>query len=231
MARRLERHYRDMQDIEFTIEHGKLFILQTRTGKRTAQACVRLAMEMANEGIISREEAVMRVDPTQLNQLLLPSFDPQDKERARKEGKLIATGLNASPGAAIGQIVFEPHEAEKLALQNEKVIIWLESKTCPDDIHGIVPAQGVVTSRGGMTSHAAVVARGMGKPCVAGCEALKIDLSRKNSPAATPPSARETLFPLTGPQARFSREQLPPMNPSSLLSSRPCFSGLIKHVY
>jgi pyruvate,orthophosphate dikinase len=175
---RLEQHYRDMQDIEFTVEQNKLYILQTRTGKRTAAAAVKLAVEMASEGIISKDEALSRVEPTQLNQLLLPSFESQDKEQAKKEGRLIAAGLNASPGAAIGQIVFDPSESEKLASKNEKVIL-VRVETCPDDIHGIVPAQGVVTSRGGMTSHAAVVARGMGKPCVAGCEALKIDLQKE----------------------------------------------------
>lgn len=175
---RLESHYRDMQDIEFTIEHGKLYILQTRTGKRTAQAAVKLAVDMASEGIISRDEALGRVDPMQLNQLLLPSFEPLEKERAQKENRLLATGLNASPGAAIGHICFNPDESEKLSMRGDKVIL-VRVETCPDDIHGIVPAQGVVTSRGGMTSHAAVVARGMGKPCVAGCEALKIDLQKE----------------------------------------------------
>ncbi|HEY9786932.1 MAG TPA: pyruvate, phosphate dikinase [Candidatus Obscuribacterales bacterium] len=180
---RLEKHYREMQDIEFTIENGQLFLLQTRTGKRTAQAAVRIAVEMANEGILNREEAISRVEPTQLNQLLLPSFDPAEKEAAKKQGRLLAAGLNASPGAAIGKMVFDPNEAEKNAGKGEKVIL-VRIETCPDDIHGIVPAQGVVTSRGGMTSHAAVVARGMGKPCVAGCEALKIDLQKEEMAVA-----------------------------------------------
>ncbi|MCA0312235.1 MAG: pyruvate, phosphate dikinase [Candidatus Melainabacteria bacterium] len=174
----LEKHYRDMQDIEFTIEQGKLYLLQTRTGKRTAAAAVKVAVDMVNEGIISKEEALGRVEPTQLNQLLLPSFISEDKERARKAGLLMAQGLNASPGAAIGKIVFNPDESEKRSLAGEKIIL-VRIETCPDDIHGLVPAQGVVTSRGGMTSHAAVVARGMGKPCVAGCEALKIDLDKE----------------------------------------------------
>lgn len=174
---RLEKHYRDMQDIEFTIDQGKLFLLQTRTGKRTAAAAAKIAVDMHKEGILTKEEALSRVEPMQLNQLLLPSFDQSDKDKAKKEGRLIATGLNASPGAAIGHICFDPDESEKLAMRNEKVIL-VRIETCPDDIHGIVPAQGVITSRGGMTSHAAVVARGMGKPCVAGCEALKIDLDK-----------------------------------------------------
>ena len=172
---RLEKHYKDMQDIEFTIEHKKLFILQTRTGKRTAGAAVKVAVDLVNDGIIDKQEGLCRVEPTQLNQLLLPSFTLEDKEKAKKEGRVFATGLNASPGAAIGTIVFDPSEAEKMAEKGSKVIL-VRIETCPDDIHGIVAAQGVVTARGGMTSHAAVVARGMGKPCVAGCEALKIDL-------------------------------------------------------
>lgn len=174
----LEKHYRDIQDIEFTIEQGRLFLLQTRTGKRTAAAAVKMAVDLANEKIISRTEALMRVEPIQLNQLLLPSFNSDDKASACKAGRLLATGLNASPGAAIGEIVFNPSESERLCKQGKKVIL-VRNETCPDDIHGIVPAQGVVTSRGGMTSHAAVVARGMGKPCVAGCEAFKVDLQNE----------------------------------------------------
>jgi len=175
---RLEDHYSDMQDIEFTVESGKLYILQTRTGKRTAEAAVRVAVELAEEGILSRSAALMRVDPIQLNQLLLPSFHDQEKDAAKKDGRLLATGLNASPGAAIGEIVFDPNEAEKRGSAGEKVIL-VRVETCPDDIHGIVPAQGIITSRGGMTSHAAVVARGMGKPCVAGCESFRIDLDKE----------------------------------------------------
>jgi pyruvate,orthophosphate dikinase len=174
-ALRLEQHYKDMQDIEFTIEQGKLYLLQTRTGKRTAAAAVKVAVEMARDKIISEKDALSRVEPVQLNQLLLPSFDAEDKKKARAEGRLLATGLNASPGAAIGEIVFDPDQSEKMSEKGAKVIL-VRVETCPDDIHGIVPAQGVVTSRGGMTSHAAVVARGMGKPCVAGCEAFRVDL-------------------------------------------------------
>ncbi len=177
-AMRLEQHYKDMQDIEFTIQQGELFLLQTRTGKRTAAAAIKVAVDMANDGIISKQTALTRVEPTQLNQLLLPSFDQADKEKAKKDGRLLATGLNASPGAAIGEIVFDPSEAERLSTLSKKVIL-VRVETCPDDIHGIVPAQGVVTSRGGMTSHAAVVARGMGKPCVAGCESFKVDLEKE----------------------------------------------------
>ncbi len=177
-AAKLESHYRDMQDIEFTVEQGKLYLLQTRTGKRTAAAAVKVACDLASEKIINKNEALGRVEPLQLNQLLLPSFDFEDKDKAKKSGRHLATGLNASPGAAIGEIVFDPNESESLSKQGRKVIL-VRVETCPDDIHGIVPAQGVVTSRGGMTSHAAVVARGMGKPCVAGCESFKVDLQKQ----------------------------------------------------
>ncbi len=172
---RLEAHYRDVQDVEFTIESGKLYILQTRTGKRTANAAVRIAVDLANEGVISRETALTRIEPEQLNQLLLPSFTGEALAAAKMMGRHVATGLAASPGAAIGRIIFDPNEAAALGAAGEKVIL-VRIETCPDDIHGIVPAQGIVTARGGMTSHAAVVARGMGKPCVSGCEELKIDL-------------------------------------------------------
>jgi pyruvate,orthophosphate dikinase len=172
IAERLERHYRDVQDMEFTIERGKLYMLQTRTGKRTAPAAVKIAVDLAKEGIITREEAVMRVDPASLDQLLHPRIDPNAKL------DIIARGLPASPGAATGTLVFDADEAERLGREGQKVILT-RVETCPDDIHGMIQAQGVLTSRGGMTSHAAVVARGMGKPCVAGCETLHVDLERR----------------------------------------------------
>ncbi|GER66522.1 pyruvate, phosphate dikinase [Weizmannia acidilactici] len=168
----LEEHYQDMQDIEFTVERGKLFLLQTRNGKRTAQAAIRIAVEMVKEGILDKETALLRVDPDQLNQLLHRRID----ESAEK--KLLAKGLPASPGAATGQVVFDADEAEQLSKEGKKVIL-VRPETTPDDIHGIVASQAVVTSRGGMTSHAAVVARGMGKACICGCEAMKIDLKAK----------------------------------------------------
>ena len=174
IAKNLENHYKDVQDMEFTIEKGKLYILQTRNGKRTAAAAVRIAVEMANEGIITKERAVELVDPYQLYQLLLPSFDV----KAKKEAHKIAQGLNASPGAAIGKIVFDTDEAAQRGEKGEKVIL-VRIETCPDDIHGMIASQGVLTLRGGMTSHAAVVAKGMGKPCVSGCEDLQIDLANK----------------------------------------------------
>ncbi|MGI6364699.1 MAG: pyruvate, phosphate dikinase [Bacillota bacterium] len=166
----LEQHYRDMQDIEFTIERGKLFILQTRAGKRTARAAVQIAVDLVSEGLIDKKTALLRVDAGQLGTLLHRQVAPE------AQLDVIATGLPASPGAASGTIVFDSDEAERLGSQGQKVIL-LRPETTPDDIHGMVEAAGILTSRGGMTSHAAVVARGMGKPCVCGCEALKIDLA------------------------------------------------------
>ncbi len=165
---RLEKHYRDVQDFEFTVQEGKLFMLQTRTGKRTAQAAVKIAVDMVSEGLITKEEAVLRVEPASLDQLLHPIIDP----KARIE--VIAKGLPASPGAASGRVVFTADEAVKQA-KKDKVIL-VRPETTPDDIHGMDAAKGILTARGGMTSHAAVVARGMGKPCVAGCESIKVDL-------------------------------------------------------
>jgi pyruvate,orthophosphate dikinase len=165
---RLEQHYRDVQDIEFTLEEGTLYLLQTRTAKRTARAALRVAAEMVEEGLVSTEEAVARIDPAQLDQLLHPMIDP----RAKPE--IAARGLNASPGAASGAIVLDADTAEARGKAGEDVIL-VRWETTPDDIHGLIHARGVLTAHGGMTSHAAVVARGMGKPCVAGCESLSID--------------------------------------------------------
>ncbi|MFN3854404.1 MAG: pyruvate, phosphate dikinase [Phreatobacter sp.] len=167
-AATLEKHYRDMQDLEFTVERGKLWMLQTRNGKRTAKASLRIAVDMANEGLITREEAVARVDPASLDQLLHPTIDP------KAERQVIATGLPASPGAAQGEIVFSSDEAEALKAAGHKVIL-VRVETSPEDIHGMHAAEGILTTRGGMTSHAAVVARGMGKPCVSGAGSLRID--------------------------------------------------------
>ena len=164
----LEKHYRDMQDLEFTVEQGKLWMLQTRSGKRTAKAALRIAVELANEKLITRNEAVARIDPMSLDQLLHPTIDPA------AERKVITTGLPASPGAACGEIVFSSDEAETLKGQGHKVIL-VRVETSPEDIHGMHAAEGILTTRGGMTSHAAVVARGMGKPCVSGAGALRVD--------------------------------------------------------
>ena len=168
----LEKHYKDMMDIEFTVERGVLYMLQCRVGKRTAQAAIRIAVEMVKEGVIDKKTALLRVDPDQLNQLLHSRIDDS------ADRLVLAKGLPASPGAATGTVVFDADEAEKLGNDGKKVIL-VRPETTPDDIHGIVSAQAVVTSRGGMTSHAAVVARGMGKACICGCEALKIDLKAK----------------------------------------------------
>lgn len=167
-CQKLENHYRDMQDIEFTVERGKLYMLQTRNGKRTAKAAVKIAVDMFNEGIITKEEALLRVDPEQIDQLLHRQIDTSVKLEP------IAKGLPASPGAACGKVIFDADQAEKLGELGEKIVL-VRNETTPDDIHGIIQAQGVLTARGGMTSHAAVVARGMGKPCVCGCEAIKIN--------------------------------------------------------
>ena len=164
----LERHYRDMQDLEFTVEQNKLWMLQTRSGKRTAKAALRIAVELANEGLISKNEAVLRVDPLALDQLLHPTIDP------RAHRRVIASGLPASPGAASGEIVFSPDEAAQLKADGRKVIL-VRVETSPEDIHGMHAAEGILTTRGGMTSHAAVVARGMGKPCVSGAGSLRVD--------------------------------------------------------
>jgi pyruvate,orthophosphate dikinase len=164
----LERHYRDMQDIEFTVERGKLFMLQTRSGKRTAKAALRIAVDMAGEGLISKDEAVLSIDPQALDQLLHPTLDP------KAERQVIAKGLPASPGAASGAAVFDADTAEKRAGLGEKVIL-VRVETSPEDIHGMHAAQGILTARGGMTSHAAVVARGMGRPCVSGAGSVSID--------------------------------------------------------
>jgi pyruvate,orthophosphate dikinase len=170
----LEKHYQEMQDIEFTIENGKLWMLQTRAGKRTGFAAVRIAVDMVEERIINRTEALKRIEPDQLNQLLRPIFDPADKDRATKEGRLLGKGLAAGPGAATGRVVFHAEDAVAWKQRGERVVLC-RIETSPDDIRGMDAAQGVLTARGGMTSHAALVARQMGKVCVAGCEALQID--------------------------------------------------------
>ncbi len=172
----LENHYRNMQDMEFTIEQGKLWMLQTRTGKRTAAAAVKIAVDMVNEGLITKEEALMRVAPEQVDQFLHPHFDPEAISEAKKRGDLLAKGLNASPGAATGIAVFDADTAEERGKAGEAVIL-VRPETNPDDVHGMIEAQGILTQHGGMTSHAAVVARGWGKPCVAGCEVIRIDLA------------------------------------------------------
>jgi len=183
----LERHYRDMQDIEFTVERGKLFMLQTRSGKRTAKAALRIAVDMAGEGLISQEEAVLRIDPSALDQLLHPTLDP------KAERNVIAKGLPASPGAAFGAAVFDADTAEHRKSLGEKVIL-VRIETSPEDIHGMHAAEGILTARGGMTSHAAVVARGMGRPCVSGAGSISIDYgARRMRVGATEVKEGETI--------------------------------------
>ena len=173
IARRLEQHYHDMQDLEFTVEKGRLYMLQTRSAKRTAQAAVKVAVDMVAEGLISEQEAIKRVDPLQVYQLLLPRFDEAEKQQAAKEGRLLTKGLNASPGAATGIAIFDADRAEQLGKAGTPVIL-VRPETSPDDVHGMLVAKGILTARGGATSHAAVVARGLGLPCVAGAEGIRV---------------------------------------------------------
>ena len=173
IARRLEQHYRDMQDMEFTVEKGHLYMLQTRAGKRTAQAAVKIAVDMVTEDLINEQEAVKRVEPIQVYHLLLPRFDESEKLKAEDEGRLLAKGLNASPGAASGKAIFDADRAEQLGKAGISVVL-VRPETSPDDVHGMLVAKGILTARGGATSHAAVVARGLGLPCVAGTEGIRV---------------------------------------------------------
>jgi len=202
----LEKHYRNMQDIEFTIERNKLYILQTRNGKRTAQAAIKIAVEMVKQGLITKEEAVTRVDPAQLDQLLHRGIDPAAKL------DVIATGLPASPGAASGSIVFDADDAEQEAKDGKKVLL-VRTETTPDDIHGIVASQGVLTARGGMTSHAAVVARGMGKPCVCGCESLRIDYDNQQFFIGDTVYKKGDIISVDGATGRVIRGKVPMIDP------------------
>jgi len=179
ITQKLENHYKDMQDVEFTIENGKLWMLQTRTGKRTAKAAIKIAVDMANEGLIDRETAVMRVEPEQVNQMLHPQFDSKAVDQARHGNKLFATGVNASPGAAVGQVYFDADTAEKMAKEKGQDVIMVRPFTKPDDVHGMLAAKGILTSEGGATSHAAVVARQFGVPCVVGASMMSIDLNNR----------------------------------------------------
>ncbi|MGH7890525.1 MAG: PEP-utilizing enzyme, partial [Thermodesulfobacteriota bacterium] len=172
VTEKLEKHYRDLQDFEFTVQERKLYMLQTRTGKRTAQAAVKIAVDMVKEKLISTEEALKRITPEQVDQLLHPRIDP------KAQLNVIAKGLPASPGAARGKVVFKSEDAVRMAEAGEKVIL-VRQETNPDDIAGMIASQGILTARGGMTSHAAVVARGMGKPCIVGCESIRVNEEKK----------------------------------------------------
>lgn len=175
---KLENHYREMQDVEFTIEHGKLWMLQTRNGKRTAKAAIKIAYDMVNEGLITKEEAVRRVTPEQVDNMLHPQFSVEGINRAREEGRFFAKGVNASPGAAVGQVYFDPDTAERMHRDEGKDVIMVRPFTKPDDVHGMLAAKGILTSEGGATSHAAVVARQFGVPCVVGASAISIDTDK-----------------------------------------------------
>jgi pyruvate,orthophosphate dikinase len=196
-----------MQDLEFTIEQGKLWMLQTRNGKRTAQAALRIAVELAQEKLITKEEAVARIDPAALDQLLHPTIDP------KAERKVIATGLPASPGAACGEIVFSSEEAEALKIQGRKVIL-VRVETSPEDIHGMHAAEGILTTRGGMTSHAAVVARGMGKPCVSGAGALRVDYRAQTMTAGGTTLKRGDTLTIDGATGQVLAGKVPMMVPT-----------------
>jgi pyruvate,orthophosphate dikinase len=202
----LERHYREMQDIEFTVERGTLWMLQTRSGKRTAKAALRIAVDMANEGLVSREEAVLRVDPAALDQLLHPTLDPE------AERHVIARGLPASPGAACGKAVFDADTAEKWAAAGEKVIL-VRTETSPEDIHGMHAAEGILTARGGMTSHAAVVARGMGRPCVSGAGGLAIDYRDRSMRVGGQEVREGALLTLDGSTGEVMLGEVPTIQP------------------
>src|SRR5258708_5898943 len=206
ITRRLETHYRDMQDVEFTIERGKLWMLQTRSGKRTGQAATRIAVDMVSEGLITPAEAVRRVTPDHLEQLLHPIVDPAAR------APLIATGLPASPGAASGIVVFSADEAQARGEKGEKVIL-VRHETNPDDFHGMVAAQAIVTARGGMTSHAAVVARGMGKCCVVGCNAIEIDYQKKLCRAGNLKVSHGDWITVNGTSGQVLQGQVPTIKP------------------
>jgi len=178
IAGQLEKTYRDMQDLEFTVERGKLYMLQTRSGKRTGRAAVKMARDMESEGLISKDDALLRIEPRHVVQLLLPRFDEAAKADADAAGKLIATGVGASPGAAVGEVCFDPDRAEHLA-QGGKRVILVRPETAPDDFHGMIVSQGILTSRGGTSSHAALVARGLGKPCIVGAETVRVNLETR----------------------------------------------------
>jgi pyruvate,orthophosphate dikinase len=203
----LERHYRDMQDLEFTVEQGKLWMLQTRNGKRTALAALRIAVELANEKLITKDEAVARIDPAALDQLLHPTIDPN------AERKVLATGLPASPGAACGEIVFSSEDAETLKNQGRKVIL-VRVETSPEDIHGMHAAQGILTTRGGMTSHAAVVARGMGKPCVSGAGALRVDYRAQSMTAGGVTLKKGDILTIDGSSGQVLAGRVPMQEPA-----------------
>jgi pyruvate, orthophosphate dikinase len=206
IAQRLEGHYRDMQDLEFTIERGTLYMLQTRSGKRTAPAAIKIAVDMVNEGVLTKEEALQRVDPAQIVQLLLPRFDEAAKEKMGDQ--LLGKGLNASPGAAVGQAILDPDRAVEARDAGNPVIL-VRVETSPDDVHGMLAAKGVLTARGGATSHAAVVARSMGLPCVAGAESLRVDYAKREVRAGSVTVREGEMISIDGTTGEIFLGELP----------------------
>lgn len=213
ITKRLEQHYRDMQDVEFTVERGKLWMLQTRNGKRTAQAAVRIAADIAEEGLISREEAVLRVTPEQVDFFLHPQFEAAAKKKAKESGLLLATGLNVSPGAAVGMIAFDADLAEAWVKKEGRKVIMVRPETKPDDVHGMLAAEGILTSRGGRTSHAALVARQFGKPAVVGVAALEIEMGQRIMRVGDRVIAEGDWISIDGATGEVFLGQLPTMVP------------------
>jgi pyruvate, orthophosphate dikinase len=209
IARKLEKHYRDVQDMEFTIERGTLYMLQTRSGKRTADAAIKIAVDMVHERLITKREALLRVEPEQVDQMLHTRIDPG------AEVTVIATGLAASPGAAYGKAVFDADRAESMVAAGEKVIL-VRVETNPDDVHGMIAAEGVLTSRGGKSSHAAVVARGMGKPCIVGAESIRVDLKAREFSVGGVTIKEGQAFTLDGSQGRVIKGAVPMIEPDEI---------------
>ncbi len=224
VAKKLEVHYRDMQDIEFTLENGKLWILQTRDGKRTALAAVRIAVEMAGEGLISRRDAVLSVSPAQVDFFLHPQFDDKARTAARSQGRLLGRGLNVSPGAAVGIVAFDADAAEMWAKTGGKKVIMVRPETKPDDVHGMLASEGILTSRGGRTSHAALVARQFGKPAVVGVAALKIDAGRHCMSIGDDIVKEGDWISIDGNSGEIYKGQLETIIPDSM---DPCLSQLL----
>jgi len=214
ITKKLEKHYQDMQDVEFTIENGKLWMLQTRNGKRTASSAVKIAVDMANEKLISKEEAVLRITPENVDSLLHPQFDPEAMKKAEAEGAFYAKGVNASPGAAVGQVYFDADTAEKMAKEHKQDTIMVRPFTKPDDVHGMIASQGVLTSEGGATSHAAVVARQFGIPCVVGASTIKIDLEKRQMIAGDVVIKEGEWISVDGNTGKVFKGNIPTTSPS-----------------
>ena len=205
ICRKLEKHYREVQDVEFTIERGQLWILQTRDAKRTAQAAVRIAVNLAEERMISRSEALLRVKPEHVDYFLHPQFDPRDKKAAAARGDRLATGLNVSPGAASGVLAFDADTAERWGAREKKAVIMVRPETKPDDVHGMLAARGILTSHGGRTSHAALVARQFGKPAVVGVAEMEVDVEKRSfTDRWSRASAKVRSSPSTAPAVNSS---------------------------